>query len=188
MDALMAALVVGTLAAIGDRPAWLAAILADRYRRPAVVIAAALVALTAASGLAAVLGGVLGPQFTPEAKKLMLALALLLQGGGSFGRVKSPERLDGWRLGAFATSLLGLFVLAFGDGVQFVVLVLAARTPLPWIAAIGGAAGTLAVVAPAVLMGERGWTELPLARARQVIGALFLVASAVLALEAMALV
>ena len=188
MDAMMAALVAAVLAGIGDKPAWLAAILADRYRRPGVVIAAAAIALAAASGLAATFGGVLGPKFTPEAKQLMLALALLLQGGGGFWPVKSPERLDGWRLGAFATSLLGLFILAFGDGVQFIVLTLAARTPLPWLAAIGGAAGTLAVVVPAALLGERGWTALPLARARQVIAALFLLAGAVLTMQALALV
>lgn len=184
----MAALVVAVLGGIGDKPAWLAAILADRYRRPGVVIAAAVVALAGASGLAAAFGGALGPQFTPEAKQLMLALALLLQGGGGFFRVKSPERLDGWRLGAFATSLFGLFILAFGDGVQFAVLTLAARTPLPWMAAVGGAAGTLAVVAPAALLGEAGWTALPLARIRRSLSVLFLLAGAIVALSALALV
>ena len=44
MDALMAAIVAGALAQIGDRPAWLAAILADRYRAPGIVILAAALA------------------------------------------------------------------------------------------------------------------------------------------------
>ena len=39
MDALMAALVAAALAQVGDRPAWLAAILADRYRAPGLVVA-----------------------------------------------------------------------------------------------------------------------------------------------------
>lgn len=188
MDALMAALVAAALAGIGDRPAWLAAILADRYRQAGAVIAAAAIALAAASGLAALMGGILAPRFSPEAKQMMLALALLLQGGAGFLRVKSPERLDGWRLGAFATPLLGLFVLAFGDGVQFIVLTLAARTALPWLAAIGGAVGGLCAVAPAALLGERGWTALPLRQARSAIAIPFLVAGSVLALEAMGLV
>ena len=184
----MAALVAAALAGIGDKPAWLAAILGQRYRKPWVVIVAAAFALMAASGLAALFGALLAPKFSPEAKQVMLALALLLQGGGAFGKVKSPERLDGWRIGGFATSLLGLFILAFGDGVQFIVLTLAARTPLPWLAAIGGAAGTLAVVAPAALLGEAGWAALPLVTARRVIAGLFLLAGFIVGLEGMGLV
>jgi putative Ca2+/H+ antiporter (TMEM165/GDT1 family) len=188
MDALMAALVVAALAGIGDRPAWLAAILADRYHRPGLVIVAATLALAGASGIAALLGATLGPRFTPEAKLLMLALALLLQGGGGLWPVKPPDRLDGWRIGTFATALLGLFILVVGDGVQFIVATLAARSPLPWLAAVGAAAGTLVVVVPAVLLGERGWTGLPLPAARRVIAALFLLAGAVLAMQAFALI
>ena len=41
MDALMAALVAAALAQVGDRTAWLAAILSDRYAKPGLVIAMA---------------------------------------------------------------------------------------------------------------------------------------------------
>lgn len=184
----MAALVVGALASIGDKPAWLAAILADRFRAPGLVIAAALLALLAAGGLAAAAGALIGPRLTPEARLLMLALSLLLQGGGALGRVKPPERLDGWRIGAFVTALLGLFILAFGDGIQFVVATLAARTPLPWLAAVGGALGCLVPVSTAAILGERDWLALPLHRARLAIAALFLLAGTVLALQALGLV
>jgi putative Ca2+/H+ antiporter (TMEM165/GDT1 family) len=85
MDALMAALVAAALAQIGDKPAWLAAILADRYRAPGLVIAMAAVALLGAGLLAALMGALLAPKLTPEAKQLFLALALLFQGAD--GRV-----------------------------------------------------------------------------------------------------
>ena len=52
MDALMAALVAGALAQAGDRPAWLAAILSDRYRSPLPILLAAALALALASALA----------------------------------------------------------------------------------------------------------------------------------------
>ena len=77
MDALMAALVAAALAQVGDRPAWLAAILADRYRAPGLVVAMAAIALAVAAGLAGVAGGLIAPQLTPEAKQLFLALALV---------------------------------------------------------------------------------------------------------------
>lgn len=188
MDALMAAIVAAALAQIGDRPAWLAAILADRYRAPFTVTVAAAVALLLAGGLAAAAGALLAPRLTPNAKLLMLALALGFQGAGGFGRVKVPDRLEGWRLGAFATSSLGLFILAFGDGVQFIVLTLAARATLPWLAAAGATIGSLVVIAPAALLGERSWTALPLRPAGIAASALLLAAGLVLALTALQLI
>jgi putative Ca2+/H+ antiporter (TMEM165/GDT1 family) len=188
MDALMAALVAAALASIGDKPALLAAIFADRYRAPGTVIAAALLALAGASGLAAMGGALIAPQLTPEARQLLLALALLLQGAGAFWTGKPPERLTGWRLGAFVTALLGLFILLFGDGLMFVVVALAARSELPALAAVGATLGGLAVIAPAALLGEAGWAKLPLVRARRVIGGLFLLAAIWLGLGAFKLV
>ena len=184
----MAALVVAALGFVGDRPPWLAAILADRYRAAGTVIVAGLLALTAASGIAAVLGALLAPQLTPEAKQLMLALALILQGGGALWRVKPPERLAGWQLGALATASAGLFILLFGDGVQFVVMALAALTPVPALAAVGATLGGLVPLAAAAVLGERGWTALPLVTARRVIGALFVAAALWLGLGALRLV
>lgn len=184
----MAALVVAALGFVGDRPPWLAAILADRYRATGTVIIAGLLALAAASGIATVLGMVLAPRLTPEAKQLMLALALALQGGGAWWPGKPPERLDGWQTPAFLTAFAGLFILFFGDGVQFVVLTLAARTPVPALAAVGATLGGLVPVATAAVLGERAWTALPLVAARRVIGALFVLAALWLGLGALRLV
>ncbi len=188
MDALMAALVAAAFAQVGDRTAWLAAILSDRHRRPGLVIAMATLAILAASSLAATLGAVIGPKLAPNAQQLMLAVAMLLQGGGAFFPAKCPDRLDRWKIGAVATALLGLFILAFGDGVQFIVLTLAARTPVPALAAIGATIGSLVVVVPAALMGEAAWLRLPLKPIRIAIGGLFLIFGLILALGALRLV
>ena len=184
----MAALIAAAFAQVGDRPAWLASILADRYRAPGLVIAAAAVALLGAGLLAAAAGALLAPRLTPEARQLFLALALLFQGGGALFPVKPPDRLAGWRLGAALTSLIGLFILAFGDGVQFIVLALAARAQLPWLAAIGAMLGSLAVIAPAAILGEAGWTGLPLVALRRIIGALYVLAAIGLGLSALRLI
>lgn len=183
----MAALVAAALAGIGDPPARLAAILADRYRSAAVVIVAAAAALAAVSAAAVVAGIMLAPLLTPEAKLLMLAMALALQGGGALFPAKGPERLDGWRIGAVTTSFLGLLILLFGDGVQFIVVVLAARASVPWLAAVGATLGGLAVLAPAAVLGERAWLRLPLGRVRTGIAVVFLLAAAVIAVQALSL-
>jgi putative Ca2+/H+ antiporter (TMEM165/GDT1 family) len=166
----MAALVVGALAQVGDRTAWLAAVLADRYRRPLIVSLMAGIALLVASAAAVIGGIVLAPRMTPEAKQFFLAVALVALGGGSFFPVKALDRLANWRLGTAATSLLGLLILAFGDGLQFVVLALAARSPMPWLAVIGATIGSMAVIVPAVMLGEGAWCALPLRLARRGIG------------------
>lgn len=184
----MAALVAGALCQIGDRPAWLAAILSDRYGRPMVVIAAALLALAAASAIAVIGATLIAPTLTPNARQLLLGLALAAQGSDVVTRAKAPDRLTRWKLGAALTSLVGLFILLVGDGLQFVVLALATRTAVPALAGIGAVMGALAVIAPAALMGEAAWRRLPLELVRRVIGGLFLLAAAVLALGAFGLV
>lgn len=188
MDALMTALVAGALAQLGDRPAWLAALLADRYRRAGVVIVAAALALLAAGLIACAGGLLLRGRLTPEAGQLLLSLALLFQGAAGLGRAELADRLDRWRLGAFGTAFLGLFILLFGDGLQFIILALAARSALPWAAAIGAAIGALAVIAAAALAGERSWTALPQLLLRRVASALFLVAGIGIGLSALRLI
>lgn len=188
MGTLMAALVAAALAQVGDRPAWLTAILADRYRRPLTVLVAATLAIAAASAIAALGGALVAPRLTPNARALFLSIALILQGGGAMIAAKPPERLDRWRLGAAGTAALGLFILAFGDGLQFVVAGLAARDAAPVMAAAGATIGSVAVLAPAALIGERAWLTLPLVAIRRASGALFLVTGVVVGLGALRLI
>ena len=88
----------------------------------------------------------------------MLAVALILQGGGALLPVKAPDPLRGWRTGAIATTMLGLFILAFGDGIQFIVVALALRSAVPMLAARGI---DQVLTAPA---GGRQLIEVPLPR------------------------
>lgn len=161
MDALMASLVLGALCQAGDKTPWLAAILADRFRAPGMVIAALALALAGNYALGVVGALLIAPAITPEARLLLLALALVLAGVSTTFRARSPDRLEGWRLGSFGSSALGLGIMVFGDRMQFVVVGLATRSDLPWLAAVGGTLGALAVAVPAVLLGERQWVALP---------------------------
>ena len=188
MDALMAALVVAALAQVGDKPAWLAAILSDRHRAPGAVIAGAVLALAGVSALAAAGGALIAPSMTPEAKALLLACALLLQGAGAWWRGKGPDRLEGWRLPAVLTSFLGIAILLFGEGVQFVVLALAARSPTPALAAVGATLGGGAVIAAAATLGEKAWLRLPLLVVKRVVGGVFVLAALWIGLGAVKLV
>ncbi len=184
----MAALVLGALVQVGDRTPWLAVILADRYRDPRIVLLAAALALGVNNAVGVVGGMLVAALLTPNAKLLLLALALVLAGISTGIRGKSPDRLEGWRLGAFGTSALGLTILAFGDRMQFVTAALAARSPVPWLAAVGATLGALAVCAPAILLGEARWRALPLVPVRIACGVLLGVIGLITGLSAIGLV
>ena len=173
MDALVAAFVAALLLGIGDRTAWLAAILSSRFDKPGAVLFGALLALAGANALAATAGALAAPILTPNAKALMLAIGCLLAGFGALFATKRPDPLAGWRGAAF-TATVGLFILAFGEADQIVTAALAARSPLPWLAAVGGTLGGLVALAPAIALGEDAWRRLPLRIPRLVIGFGFL--------------
>ena len=187
MDALMAALAAALLLQPGDRVPWLAAILADRYRRPGLVTAAALVAVGAAGTVAAWGGALAGAHVTPEVRQLFLALALLAAGAGALFPVRAPDRLEGWRLPAGATAATGLFVLAFGDALQVAVAALAAGAALFWLPAAGAALGAAAAAGTAAYLGERGWRALPLRSLRLAGAAVLLLWGAAAALRGLRL-
>lgn len=185
METLVPAFVAVLLAQLVDRPAWLAAVLGDRYG-PRGVLAGTVLAQAAGFALAAWAGALLAPAINPNARTLLLALALLAAGGGSLLRPRLSDRLERWRIGGFATTLLGIFILAFGDRSQFLVLAFAWGAN-PLLAAAGGTAAATAVASVAVVVGERGWRGWPHRPVRIGISALFLLSGAALALKALGL-
>ena len=125
---------------------------------------------------------------SPEAKLIFLGLALIFAALETPLRSRSPDRLEGWRIGAVATSVLGLVIIAFADRMQFVTAALAARSPMPWLAAVGATAGALAVAVPVSLMGEARWSALPQRAIRFGGGAILLIAGIFCALSGLRLI
>jgi Ca2+/H+ antiporter, TMEM165/GDT1 family len=188
MDALMAALLAALLSQPSDRTPWLAAILADRTQRPMAVLLGLALALAIVQAVAAGAGAWIGPKLSPNAQGLLLALALLSAAAAMVTRIKPPDRLEGWRLPPFLLAFLGLLILAAGDRTQFLTFALAARSPVPWLAAVGALIGALAVNVPMVLAGERARRRLPLTAARWAGAALFGIAGVAAGLSALRLV
>lgn len=187
MDALLIALLGCLLGEIGGQGQLLLLALAARYDRNAAVIAGLIAATVANAALSATAGALLGPMLSGDARLLFLALALLFLGAGLVWRVKAPDPLDGWPLGAFLTTTLGLFILGFGDGPQFLILGLATRTGEPVLAAVGGVAGIIAASIPVVLLRGRFLALLPVRAIRLVGAGIFLLSGGVTALSALGL-
>ena len=152
------------------------------------MIAGSAIAIAAINAIGAVGGAIIGPRLTPNAQNLLLALALLSAGGSALFPIKPPDRLAGWRIGAFFTSLFGVAILALGDRTQFLTAAFAARSPAPALAAVGATLGALVVNVPAILAGEDARKRLPLAGVRITIGIIFLIAGAVFGLSALRLI
>ncbi|WP_034157853.1 TMEM165/GDT1 family protein [Sphingomonas sp. ERG5] len=188
MDALMAAFVAALLAQASDRTPWLTAILSTRFARPGAIILATAIALAIGNGVAAIGGMLIGPHMPPNARDLFLALALLSAGGSALFPIKPPDRLEGWRIGAFMTSLLGVAILAAGDRTQFITLAISSRSSSPALAAVGATIGALAVNIPAIMMGEAARKRLSIAAIRITIGILFLIVGTILGLGAIRLI
>lgn len=180
MDALMPAVVAGLLLGIGDRTSWLAAIKADQGRSPGALLLSAALAFGLGNAAAAQAGLWL-PRLTPNAGQLMLALALGFGGAGALWGARRPDSFARW------PAFPGLFVLGFGEGMQFVTFALAARADVPAFAAIGATIGTLAAVAPAAVLGEAAWLKLPLKPVRIATAAILLLVALVLAAGALRL-
>ncbi|MFA5988204.1 MAG: hypothetical protein WC803_01180 [Sphingomonas sp.] len=184
----MAAFVAALLVQLTDRTMWRAAMTGDRFSDKAEVVAGMALGLALGNGAASFGGVLIGAELTPEASALLLAIALASAGIGAVMPVKMPgTRLINARLGAFGAGLVGTLALALTDRTQFVTAALAARTTLPILAPTGAVLGSLAVIIPAIFIGERALGTWRLAVVRPIIGGVLLLASAITGLGALRL-
>jgi putative Ca2+/H+ antiporter (TMEM165/GDT1 family) len=167
MDALLTAFLACLLVETGDKGQLLSLALAVRFRRIAPLIAGVAVAAAANAVISALAGDLLAPLLSADARALFLALALLFAGIGMLFPAGRPDLLSGWRIGAFATATLGLSILAFGNGAQFLTLAIATRTADPVLTACGAGLGTIAAWLPVMVLRQRFFTVLPLRRIRR---------------------
>lgn len=188
MDALLLALLGCLLGEIGDKSQLLVLALATRFQRNGAVIAGIIVAAIANAALSATTGAWIGPMLGSDPRLLFLSLSVLFLGIGLLWPVTSPDPLASWPTGAFVTTMLGLFILGFGDGPQFLILGITTHSGNPVLAAMGGAIGVIAASVPVVLLRDRIFAVLPIRAIRLGGAVLLLLVGAMLALSALALV
>jgi putative Ca2+/H+ antiporter (TMEM165/GDT1 family) len=186
LEAIVPAFLLALLTQAGDRPAMLSAILADRYGRPLTIALAAALAHGVGNAMAALGAMAMAPIMNPNAKALLLGVALIYGGLSGFLPVKLPSRLESWKLGSLLTGFLGVFTLALGGQTQFFTLALATRGE-PWFAAAGATLGAFAVAFVAAVLGELGWKRINFRWVRVGAALMFLVAGAWLAADALRL-
>lgn len=187
MDALLTALVACLICELGDRGQFLTLTLAERFRGSRALIAGIIVAAVANAAVSAIAGGFIAPLLGSGARTLLLAAATAAAGIGLLSPAKSPDLLSGWRIGPFLTGALGLFILGFGNGPQFLAFGIAVRTADPVMTGVGAAIGTLVALLPVVFIGRGYFDTLPIVWTRRISGALLLLLGLGMALSTIGL-
>ncbi len=184
MDAFLTTLLSVFFAEIGDRGQILTLALAIRFRQNTSVLAGLMLATLLNCALAAFIGSFIDRYVSEEPLRLFTAVAYIMAGAGMLLWRRKVDLLENWKLGAFMTSFLGLFILQFGDKSQFLIAVNAANTPFWGFAMAGGIAGIMAACAPLVMLGQRAAAGLPIPVIRRIAGILMLLWGLIMALGA----
>lgn len=153
------------LAEIGDKTMLLAVLLAAAWRRPVPILAGILVATIANHAVAAIAGSVLASFAEGPWVKWVIGLTFLVFGAWTL----IPDRLEErpapkettWR-GIFLTTTAAFFILEMGDKTQIATAALAVRFEALIPVVIGSTLGMMLANTPAVFLGEKAATRLPM--------------------------
>ncbi|AYA67508.1 TMEM165/GDT1 family protein [Acinetobacter sp. WCHA55] len=167
------------LAEMGDKTQLLALLLAARFRKPIPILLAILLATIINHGVSAVLGQWITTVLSPDVLIWILSIGFIAMAGWML----IPDQLDDesgsikkWqKLGVFGATFVLFFLAEIGDKTQIATVALAARfDSIVWVM-LGTTFGMMLANAPAVFIGDKLATKLPIALIHKIGAAIFLV-------------
>ncbi len=178
MEAFLTSTLLVAVAEIGDKTQLLSFVLAARLRRPWAIIAGILVATIANHLLAGSVGVWLAHRAGPGV--MQWVTGLLFIGFGLW--TLYPDSLDDepkiHPAGAFVTTLIAFFLAEMGDKTQLTTVALAARFDNLGAVVLGTTLGMMLADVPAVIIGEKLATRLPMKAIRLAAAGLFMLTGA----------
>lgn len=180
MEAFLVSTGVVALAEIGDKTQLLAFVLAARFRKPWPIIAGIFAATIFNHTLAGALGAWLMRVVGPEPLRWILGLSFLAMAAWTL----IPDKLDErdadakkhW--GVFGTTLVAFFLAEMGDKTQFATIALAAKYAAPVEVVLGTTLGMMIANVPAVFLGDKLLSRVPMRLVHVVAAGLFAVLGA----------
>lgn len=175
MDAFLVSTAIVALAEIGDKTQLLAFILAARFRRPWPIVLGILVATLANHAFAAAVGTWLTTLMGPHTLRWVLGLSFIAMAVWTLIPDKFDEdeaRLP--RLGVFGATLVAFFLAEMGDKTQIATVALAAQYQALIAVVAGTTLGMMIANVPAVLLGDRIATRMPVKLVHGIAAAIFL--------------
>ncbi len=180
MEALLVSTGVVALAEIGDKTQLLAFLLAARFKKPVPIVLGILAATLVNHGLAGALGAWIVQ--TVSAGVLRWVLGLSFVGMALWTLI--PDRVDegaapmAQRLGVFGATLVTFFLAEMGDKTQVATVAMAAHYGMPVLVVIGTTLGMLIADVPAVFVGDRLASRIPMKLVHSVAAAVFVLLGA----------
>jgi putative Ca2+/H+ antiporter (TMEM165/GDT1 family) len=175
MESLLVSTGVVALAEIGDKTQLLAFILAARFKKPLPIVLGILVATVINHGMAGALGAWITSAVSPQVLRWVLGLSFL----GMAVWTLIPDEIDedetriARRFGVFGATLLAFFLAEMGDKTQIATVAMAAHYATPLLVVIGTTLGMLIADVPAVFVGDKLATRIPMKLVHAVAAAIF---------------
>jgi len=163
------------LAEIGDKTQLLAFILAARFKKPVPIILGILCATIVNHGLAGALGAWITATLTPEVMRWGLAASFLGMAVWTLipDKIEEEETQVAQRFGVFGATLITFFLAEMGDKTQITTIAMAAHYANPVLVVIGTTLGMLIADVPAVFVGERLASRIPMRLVHAIAAAIF---------------
>ncbi len=172
--ALVSSLVMITLTELGDKTMLISLCFSAQYRRPWLVLAAAISALAISTVIGVIVGYLLSATFPVTLIVALSGLMFLVLGLYSLWRSRSSEDMQCDTPSTFVGMMSLVLVSELGDKSQIAILALAAQSFFPIMIFIGAMVGFTLVNATGSFLGDRIAHRLPVGLVRLVTGIVFL--------------
>jgi putative Ca2+/H+ antiporter (TMEM165/GDT1 family) len=175
MEAFLVSTGVVALAEVGDKTQLLAFILAARFKKPLPIIAGILLATLVNHGLAGALGAWITTLIGPEILRWVLGLSFIGMAVWTMipDEIEEEETKAARRLGVFGATFITFFLAEMGDKTQLATVAMAAHYATPVPVVIGTTLGMLIADVPAVFVGDRLASRIPMKLVHAVAAAIF---------------
>ncbi len=175
MESLFVSTGVVALAEIGDKTQLLAFVLAARFKRPVPIILGILAATIVNHGLAGALGAWITATVSPEILRWVLGLSFIGMAVWTLipDKIEDEETDVARKFGVFGATLVTFFLAEMGDKTQLATIALAAHYGTPLLVVAGTTLGMLIADVPAVFVGDRLATRIPMKLVHSVAAAIF---------------
>ncbi|MBU3653925.1 MAG: TMEM165/GDT1 family protein [Limnohabitans sp.] len=175
MESLLVSTGVVALAEIGDKTQLLAFILAARFKKPAPIILGILLATLVNHGLAGALGAWITSAISPGTLRWVLGLSFIGMAIWTLipDKIEEEETQVAQRLGVFGATLITFFLAEMGDKTQIATVAMSAHYADPLLVVMGTTLGMLIADVPAVFVGDKLATRIPMKLVHTIAAAIF---------------
>lgn len=164
MESLLVSCGVVALAEIGDKTQLLAFLLAARFKKPVPIVLGILAATLVNHGLAGALGAWITAHVEPSILRWVLGASFIGMAIWTLipDKIEEDDTKLASRFGVFGATLMTFFLAEMGDKTQIATVAMAAHYADVWMVVAGTTLGMLIADVPAVFVGDRLASKIPM--------------------------